>query len=380
MSDPGRDELLLFAFEYPPVSGGIARLCAEIGRELEKDHVKACVLTQDCTAPAHSRGLAEVRVSSKRPIREWRAFQWLRKQPRKTPIVCGLWYPEGLIAYLAGMRQLVILAHGAELLPTIDRWRRPFWQWLQRRVLQSASLVIANSDYTRQLASRVAPKARTESIPLAVDSQRFTPRDREAAKNKYGVSGKQVLCTVSRIYAYKGHDVVLRALASLDPFQREQLVYLVVGRGPYEPSLRKLAADLRVESNVRWLGFVSEEDLAEVYSASDLFILCTRDAPEDRSVEGFGLVFLEAQSCAVPVVGTRTGGIPAAIQDGESGWLIDQDDCRALANIIRQLLCSPESFRAVGARARQRVIREHTWHHYMQHFSTALGSIGIRHG
>jgi phosphatidyl-myo-inositol dimannoside synthase len=377
MNAQTKSELLLFAFEYPPVSGGIARLCAEIGLGLARDQVNGHVLTQDCSTSVRAGGLPEARMSSRRPLREWHAFQWLRKQRRRTPTICGVWYPEGLIAYLAGMRPLVILAHGAELLPPVDRWRRPFWKALQRRVLESASLVIANSEYTRQLISTVAPNARVETIPLAVDPDRFAPTDRAAAKEKYGVSGKRVLCTVSRMYPYKGHDVVLRAIASLAPDERERLVYMVVGRGPYEPRLRRLAAQLGVESNVRWLGFVAEEDLPEVYSASDLFVLCTRDAPEERSVEGFGLVFLEAQACATPVVGTRTGGIPAAIQHGEGGWLIEQDDQKALADIIRNLVHSPELFRAAGTQARQRILREHTWVHYMQRFSSSLQSAGI---
>ena len=380
MSAYTQDEILLFAFEYPPVSGGIARLCAELGSGLARDQVNGRVLTQESVAPVHCDALPEVRVSSKRPLREWRAFQWLRKQRRKTPIVCGVWYPEGLIAYLAGIRPLVILAHGAELLPTVSRWRRPFWKALQRRVLESASLVIANSEYTRELVSSVAPGAHIEAIPLAVDPQRFAPRDREVAKKKYSVCGKRVLCTVSRMHPYKGHDVVLRAIASLAPNDREQLIYLVVGKGPYERGLRKLAAELGVEPNVRWLGFVAEDDLAEVYSASDLFVLCTRDAPEERSVEGFGLVFLEAQACGTPVAGTRTGGIPAAIQDGEGGWLIEQDDQEALAEIIRTLVHSPELFQAAGTQARQRVLREHTWVHYMQRFSSALQNAGISTG
>jgi len=374
------DQLLLFAFEYPPVSGGIARLCAEIGIGLARDHVNGHVLTQDSGAPERSAGLPEVRVSSKRPIREWRAFQWLRKQCCKTPIICGVWYPEGLIACLAGIRPLVILAHGAELLPPLDRWRRPLWKGLQRRVLERASLVIANSEYTRQLVSRVAPNARVETIPLAVDPQRFAPTDRETAKKKYGVSGKHVLCTVSRLYAYKGHDVIFRAIARLTPNVRELLAYIIVGKGPDEAGLRKLAVELGVDSNIRWLGFVAEDDLPEVYSASDLFVLCTRDAPEERSVEGFGLVFLEAQSCGTPVVGTRTGGIPAAIQDGEGGWLIEQDDEEALAEIVRTLVHSPELFRTAGTKARQRVLREHNWAQYMQRFSSALKRVGISTG
>jgi phosphatidyl-myo-inositol dimannoside synthase len=376
MKTYNRDGLLLFAFEYPPVSGGIARLCAEISAGLQRASVNARVLTQDCVPVPSTGGLPEARVTSKRPLREWRAFRWLRKMSSKTPAVCGIWYPEGLIAWLAGTRPLIILAHGAELLAPESKWRRPIWKALQRRVLENASMVVANSDYTGELVSKVAPKAKVQVIPLAVDALRFAPKDRHAAKMKYGVSGKSVLSTVSRICHYKGHDIALRAIASMSLDEREQIIYLIVGTGPYEPELQKLAKELHLESNVRWLGFVAESELPDIYAASDLFVLCTRDAPEERGIEGFGLVFLEAQSCGTPVVGTRTGGIPAAIEDGKGGWLIEQDDTSALTDIVRRLLHTPELFRQEGQRARQRVLAEHTWDHYMRHLTSALRNTG----
>ena len=376
------NELCLFAFEYPPVSGGIARLCGGLAEVLERSGVKAHVLTQKSTSTATEPGLQKYRVDSRRPLREWRAFLWLRKSVRRKPAVqditiCGVWYPEGLIAYLAGVRHFVILAHGAELLPTLNRWRRPFWTALQKRVLEKADLVIANSEYTRRLVLNSAPNARVETIPLAVDVERFAPGDREAARLQLNVSGKLVLSTVARLYHYKAHDTVLRALACLEAGEREKFVYLVVGQGPHETVLRKLAAEIGVESQVRWLGFVSEDDLPRIYWASDLFALCTRDAPSERSVEGFGLVFLEAQACGTPVVGTNTGGIPAAIHEGEGGWLIAQDDINQLTAILRRLLASPDSFRKAGREARQRIMRECTWPEYGQRFFSALQGAGI---
>jgi phosphatidylinositol alpha-1,6-mannosyltransferase len=365
-------ELLLFAFEYPPVSGGIARLCSEIGKILGGDRGTVHVLTQDGEAFTPYSALPTTRVTGRRPWREWRAFRWLKQHWGSAPVLCGIWYPEGLIAYLAGVRPLVILAHGAELLPPIHRWRRPFWIALQRYVLEGANLVIANSEYTRQLISSVAPKTRVAMIPLAVDSNRFAPGDREAAKTEFGVAGKRVLCTVSRIHRYKGHDTVLRAIANLGSEERDQLVYLVVGTGPDEKELREYAVALGIESQVRWLGFVCEEELPQVYRAADLFVLCTRETPEERAVEGFGLVFLEAQSCGVPVLGTRCGGIPSAIRHGEGGWLIEQDDSQKLTDILHQLVHSPELFRAAGTRARERVLRENTWQGYGQCLTAAI--------
>lgn len=371
------NNLLLFAFEYPPVSGGISRLCAGIAGTLAERGTRTCVLTQEAEAVRQDATVPAVRVSPRRPLREWSAFRWLKRHSAASLTVCGIWYPEGLLAYLAGKRPLVILAHGAELLPGGRSWRRHFWSRLQRRVLEAADLVIANSDYTRKLVVQSAPKAKVEAIPLAVDTQRFAPGDREAAKAKLNISGKHVLCTVSRICRYKAIDVVLRAIAMLPPSARQDLVYLVVGTGPEEQRLKALAAELGVEANVRWLGFVPENELPQVYWASDLFVLCTREAANERLVEGFGLVFLEAQACGVPVVGTRTGGIPAAIEEGEGGWLIEQDDSEQLANIIRDLAHSPDRFRAAGVRARERVVRDCTWDRYMQRFVRALEASGF---
>ncbi|PJF32889.1 MAG: hypothetical protein CUN57_03555, partial [Phototrophicales bacterium] len=104
------------------------------------------------------------------------------------------------------------------------------------------------------------------------------------------------------------------------------------GKGPDIEFLKSRATELGVEQNVRWLGFVANEDLPFLYSTADLFVLATRDIPEKRSVEGFGLAFLEAQACGIPVVGTNTGGIPDAVTDGDGGWLIEQDDVEALSH------------------------------------------------
>jgi len=127
---------------------------------------------------------------------------------------------------------------------------------------------------------------------------------------------------------------------------------------------------------VVWLGFVPEADLSSLYAASDLFVLVTRELEASREVEGFGLVFLEAQACGTAVVGARTGGIPDAVADGEGGWLIEADDEAALALHLRSLIASPEAVRAEGARGRVRVLRDCTWGGYWQAFRAALN----RHG
>jgi phosphatidylinositol alpha-1,6-mannosyltransferase len=362
----------MFAYEFPPCSGGISRLCAEIVNAYRKDDHNICVLTQHQNEACSAPDPAQIRVPAERPKREWVAFRWLRKQPRDIPVICGLWYPEGLIALLSGRKHRVILAHGAELFPPVESWRRPLWAILQRCVLESASLVVANSEYTRQMVLAAAPRARSEAIPLAVDHERFAPGDRAEAKQKLGLTGKMVVCTVSRIYQYKGHEVVLRAISQLSPEERASLIYVVAGTGPYEQELKKLTVELGLDSIVRWLGFVPEEELGLVYLASDLFALCTQELPAQRAVEGFGLAFLEAQACGTPAVGTRTGGIAEALSDGDGGWLLQQNDSSVLAGILRQLVHSPETLRSAGKQARERVLKAFTWRHYISRFSEAV--------
>ena len=204
--------MILHSFDYPPNHGGVSRLCAEIATGMDRMGEGVRVLTQSSGIAKGSRvpEVSEVRVTPRRPWRELQALNLLREGGRGQPVVCGAWYPEGLIATLAAARPRVILAHGSELLPTRSRWRRGLWQRLQRNVLTSADLVVTNSEYTRRLVLSSAPESRAVAIPLAVDDFRFSPGDRSVCRAKWGLSDQLVLCSVSRLHAYKGHEIVFQ--------------------------------------------------------------------------------------------------------------------------------------------------------------------------
>jgi phosphatidylinositol alpha-1,6-mannosyltransferase len=372
--------LILHSFDYPPTHGGISRLCAEVATGLDRRGAGVRVLAQVAEGSGGSSipEVLEDRVTSRRPWREWQALRHLlRSRSLRTPVLCGIWYPEGLLATLAGSRPRVIMAHGSELMPPRSRWRRGVWRRLQRYVLGSADLVLANSEYTLGLVRASAPGSRAVAVPLAVDHRRFCPGDRDAAKARFDVAGRLVVSSVSRIQAYKGHETVFRAMAALPSPLRERFIYLVAGRGPDVDLLRAKAEEHGVTDLVRWLGYVAEDDLPELYRATDLFALCTREVPEFQEVEGFGLVFLEAQACGTPVVGTRTGGIPDAITHHDGGWLIEPDDDLGLSGILLELGECPESFRLAGVAARRRVEREWTWDHYLRRLQAALNAEGV---
>ena len=368
--------MIVFSFDYPPRDGGIARLSSEIVSAAAAAGVAVEVLTQSSELSGLSvPGVPTDRVNPERPRRELAALMRVPSW-RDAVVVSGIWYPEGLLAALGQPRFHAILAHGMELMPAPSPLRRRLWSTLQRRTLEGAQVVVANSRYTAEWVRRTAPEAVVEVVPLAVDATRFTPVGREAERGRRGWGGKQVVLTVSRLSGYKAHDTVLRALAQLPSEARGDLRYAIAGRGPAEASLRALAEELGVASMVEWLGFVPESELASLYAASDLFVLLTREREATREVEGFGLVFLEAQACGTAVLGARTGGIPDAVAEGEGGWLIAADDEAGLGVHLRALVTSPEAVRAEGARGRVRVLRDCSWEGYWQAFRAVLN----RHG
>lgn len=368
--------MILFSFDYPPRDGGIARLSSEIVTAAVAAGVSVEVVTQSSSVEGLAVPAAPTdRVTPDRPRRELEA---LTRIPgwRDEVVLSGIWYPEGLIASLGRPRFHAILAHGMELMPSRVSWRRSLWGALQRRTLTSAQVVVANSRYTAEWVRRTAPDAVVEVVPLAVDASRFTPDGRDAERTRRGWEGKQVVLTVSRLAGYKAHDTVLRAIAQLPAADRTHLRYAIAGRGPAEAALRALAEELGVAPLVEWLGFVPEADLAALYAASDLFVLVTRELESEREVEGFGLVFLEAQACGTAVVGARTGGIPDAVVEGQGGWLMEADDEAALAAHLRKLVEQPEFVRAEGRRGRERVVRDCTWEQYWKSLQAVLN----RHG
>lgn len=377
-----KKSLLVFSLDYPPNDGGIARLSTEIVRGFLARGYPIRVLSMQYPnqdIPKIDALVATKRLTSKRPLSEMSAWVELITTARDKICISGIWYPDGLLAQLAGIQNHVVLAHSAELYPPRQEWRQPLWRYLKRIVLENAKIVIANSHFTADFVRQVAPKANVFAVPLAVDQEQFCPQDRTIARDKWQINDdKLVLCTVSRIQRFKGHETVLAAIANLPAAMRDQFVYLVGGKGPDLDFLKAKAIELGINEHVRWLGFVADEDLPSLYSASDLFVLPTRNVPEKRSVEGFGLAFLEAQACGTPVVGTNTGGISDAVAHGDGGWLIEQDDVQDLTGILTKLHNNREEFRTMGNKARERVEREFTWEHYLNRFIVALENGGIQ--
>jgi glycosyltransferase involved in cell wall biosynthesis len=165
--------------------------------------------------------------------------------------------------------------------------------------------------------------------------------------------GKIVVLTVGRLHPRKGQLLTLQALQILPPELRARIEYWVVGgqsKGGYETTLRAAAAALP-DLSVRFFGSMPDEELASIYERADIFAMTSVNL--DRSVEGFGLVYLEAAAHGLPVVAHDVGGVSEAVIDGVTGLLVPPHRPVQLAAAFEKLIHDEPLRRRLGAAGRE---------------------------
>jgi phosphatidylinositol alpha-1,6-mannosyltransferase len=254
-------------------------------------------------------------------------------------------------------------------------------EWLHFSILPAlldADLVITNSEFTRTfVASAGVPQSRIVKIRPGADPIHFRPGlDCRELAQRLGVLGRPTLLTVARIAKanrYKGHDVVLRALATVKRSVSD-VAYVIVGEGDDLDYLDRLARECGVRENVVFAGCVSDEELPLLYNACDVFIMCSRADRNRRGIlaEGFGIVLVEASACGRAVIAGKSGGVPDAVQDGRTGLLVNPEDSEAVAAAIIKVLREPGLANTMGSNGRKWVETEMNWTRSADEFEQAM--------
>lgn len=232
------------------------------------------------------------------------------------------------------------------------------WRARTRYGFDRATLVVANSEHTRGrlLELGVAP-GRLAIVHPGVDTARFRPDPAagELARKQLGLEDATLLLTVARLAPNKGHLRVLEALPALRR-RFPSLIYVIVGEGGMRGALERRCAELELGSAVRFTGRV--EDVRPLYHACDAFVMAsTPHGDGGKAGEGFGIAYVEAGACGKPALASASGGGGEIVVDGETGRVVDPEDAPALAEALAWLLEDPARARALGERARERVLR-----------------------
>jgi phosphatidylinositol alpha-1,6-mannosyltransferase len=363
---------MIFSVDYKPQPGGIAEHAHKIALHLHRLGAQVCVL-----APARS-GCRE--FDRGQPFPTYRVPAWpgldyilyslyalhLMRRRKIGVVYCATSHPCGLICL--ALRRLVrfkytITVHAHEVVYTGCGWRPVLKRLLkpvQVRVIAAADRVFAVSGFTRRaLAANGVPLAKSAILVNGVDLDELESAPRDAAIiDMLGLDEKPVILTVARLDIHKGHDTVIRAMPEVLR-QVPDALYVVVGDGPMRGSLEDLARTCGVSDHVIFAGYVPRPQTLALFEACTIFVMVSRI--ENASAEGFGIVFLEAGAFSKPVVGGRSGGIPDAVADGETGFLVDPVDPGEAAGAICRILTDAGLASKLGRAGYDRVKSHFTW-------------------
>jgi glycosyltransferase involved in cell wall biosynthesis len=194
----------------------------------------------------------------------------------------------------------------------------------------------------------MADTCRTSVIYNGVDPGRFMPT------STITPDGQKIL-SVGNLISIKGHEHLIRAIASLSQ-EFPSVALDIIGEGPERESLEALARNLQLAGKVNFLGRQSRAQVAEAMRNCNIFALPSR-------YEGLGCVYIEAMSCAKPAIGCRGQGIAEIIQEGTNGFLVDPENEPELAAILATLLRDPARSRDIGKVARETILGRLTLRH-----------------
>jgi phosphatidylinositol alpha-1,6-mannosyltransferase len=260
-----------------------------------------------------------------------------------------------------------VLLHGGDLLILQHQVHQSM---LKRRtaraLLSSAAVLVANSRWTRDCCLTLLSELEIEPaerqvqvVPLGADHVFFRPgADTSAVRERYQLEPGRWLLSVARLSRHKGIDTALKALSALRE-RYPDLRYAVVGAGEELDSLERQAVQLGIGDRVRFLTEVPDRDLPAIYNCAEVYLGVSRLM--EQRVEGFGISIVEASACGIPVVAGRSGGIPEAVREGETGLLVDAERADAVSDALRTLLDDSGLRARLGAAGRRAAETYYNW-------------------
>ncbi|MBB5211131.1 glycosyltransferase family 4 protein [Microbulbifer hydrolyticus] len=361
--------ILITTQSFPPDRGGIEGLMSGLADALCAEGCDVTVLADQAAAsePPHPCAYQLRRFAGLKPWRRWRKAVAVRAAINAggvTGVFADSWKSAEKLGALSV--PVAVLAHGMEF-PAHPSARKAA---RIRRVVGDADTVIANSSYTAGLV-RPYLQGKTRLVvinppigpqPPAVDEQLAALRTRLGRKSP-------VLATVARLEPRKGVDMVIRALPAIRRTFPE-VSYLVAGAGGDRERLENLASELGVSECVHFLGAVNDAQKAAVYALADLFVMPVRR--EGDSVEGFGIVYREANWYGLPVLAGRDGGAVDAVAEGETGALCNGADLSEVTAAILELLGNERERQTMALRAAEVARGPAQWKASVREFLAAL--------
>jgi glycosyltransferase involved in cell wall biosynthesis len=246
--------------------------------------------------------------------------------------------------------------------------RVDFWlavrrtRFMMRRCLPLCRLIFANSDYTKNVFLRRYPLCQGRVVKAGVGVGSMFIDCGGSFRNEASIKSLLTVCRLSE--PRKNVHRILRALAGLR--SEFSFRYTIVGEGDLSGGLTSLCTELGLVDRVRFAGKVCGADLRSYYEHADLFVLPS--GISETSFEGFGIVYLEANSLGIPTMAVRAGGAQEAVEEGRSGFFVEESTVAAIEKGLREFLSGERKFRSEDCR---RFAGQFTWGRVVERFERA---------
>ncbi len=360
-------KLLIATIEFPPQKGGIANYLAGLAGALPSD--KVVVLCPRHEGAQNFDSHESYKIYRKNLFYKFIWPKWLpmiyhlwraSRREKVEAILVGQILPVGTAAMIFNKFFKIpyfISCHGMDILTAAGDPRK---KNLMNKILEQASGVIANSEFTKNELMKLGVLENKITIiyPGVKVAGGIEPEKILEIKNRLGLADKKIILTVGRLVARKGHDKVIKAMPKILE-RAPNAIYVVAGDGPERKNLELEIKNYELENNVLLLGKISEEKKNAFYQLCDVFVMVPRQIGAD--VEGFGTVYLEANSFGKPVVAGGSGGVVEAVVGGATGLVVDPENIGEISDAVIKILSDEALAKKLGEQGRERVEKEFNW-------------------
>jgi phosphatidyl-myo-inositol dimannoside synthase len=372
---------LFITNDFGPRAGGIETFVHGLIERLPKGSVIVYTSAQPKTADfdalwLQKYGVEVIRDRSKILLptpRVIKICQRIIKERKITRVAFGAAAPLGVMARAmrkAGAEKIVALTHGHEVW-----WAKvPPFSFAIRLMSKEIDSLTYLGNYTRGEISRALSKrdvSKLVQIAPGIDVDHFVPTDSNKLRAELGLTDKSVIISVGRLVHRKGQDMLISSLPQIRT-EVPNVHLVLVGVGPHQDYLEKLAAKLEVTDCITFIGRINYAELPKYICLGDIFAMPSRSRFFGLEVEGLGIVYLEASACGLPVVGGKSGGAPDAVLAGETGVVVDGTNTLEIAQACIELLNNPELCALMGANGRAWIIENWRWEIWASKYAALL--------
>jgi len=355
---------LLFTLEYPPFKGGVANYYENLVKHWPS-HTKALdKKSGEIFILDNNNGEL---INKNLPFLRWLpAIINLRKKIKNKKInyvIVGNVLPLGTATYFLSKFlkfKYAIILHGTDIAYSQKTARK---RKITNKILKQANKIICNSSNTFELTQKATSfdiQNKTLIVNPGINSDfKIDKNLKEDLIKRYNLENKFVLLSLSRLIKRKGQDKIIQALQETVK-TIPNLELFIAGDGEDKRYLEEIKnAMLMIKNKVHFLGKISDEEKWAWYDICDIFILPSRE--EKGNMDGFGIVYLEANLIEKPVIAGDSGGIKDAVKEGINGVLVDPNNTDEISDTIIKLARDKNLREKLGEQGKQRAIKDFDW-------------------